>query len=219
MLRQLIEKQPTTIIAIISSLIASTTGLIVGINIRGMLQQDQDKQIPQLGKDAPPPATGKEDSLQIVSHSNHTKYKHLLSAISSRARKSPHELNQIILSVREAEERWGIDPILIIAVIESESSYNQKAEGKHKEIGLMQIMPLWRLHFGYTEHELREPRKNILAGAFILQDCLVKAKGNINAALSLYNSGSQNSRLGLEYASKVLRIYYEVNQKIYKRPL
>lgn len=63
---------------------------------------------------------------------------------------------------REAE-RWDVDPLLVVAVIQRESSWNPKARSKTHDFGLGQIhvSKTTNPHLLGREHILFEPRRNI----------------------------------------------------------
>lgn len=99
----------------------------------------------------------------------------------------------------------NIDPLLILAVIAIESSYNPFAESHAGAQGLMQVMT--RVHQDklerYAEGNLAvfSPEANIRAGTQILYDCR-KRRGSITGALSCYVGATGPSDGG--YGAKVL---------------
>jgi len=98
----------------------------------------------------------------------------------------------------------GLDPLLILAVISVESRFNPIAESDKGAKGLMQVIPKWHYeklaeHGG--EDAVLDPRTNMLVGAQILKEYIVRA-GNLEAALQMYNGASDDPSQG--YAQKVI---------------
>ena len=99
----------------------------------------------------------------------------------------------------------NLDPLLILAVIAIESTYNPFVESHAGAQGLMQVMT--RVHKDklemYTEGNLAvfSPEANIRAGSQILHDCR-KRRGSITGALACYVGATGPSDGG--YGAKVL---------------
>ncbi len=99
-----------------------------------------------------------------------------------------------------------VDPLLILAVVGTESSYNAKAKSSAGAEGLMQVMT--RVHldkfepFGGRAAAL-EPYPNMVVGTSILAS-LIKKTGNVTKALKWY-SGAALHDTDFGYGSKVLK--------------
>ncbi len=98
----------------------------------------------------------------------------------------------------------GLDPLLILAVISVESRFNPIAESDKGAKGLMQVIPKWHYE-KLAEHggadAVLDPRTNMLVGAQILKEYIVRA-GNLEAGLQMYNGASDDPTQG--YAQKVI---------------
>jgi len=98
----------------------------------------------------------------------------------------------------------GLDPLLILAVISVESRFNPIAESDKGAKGLMQVIPKWHYE-KLAEHggadAVLDPRTNMLVGAQILKEYIVRA-GTLEAGLQMYNGASDDPSQG--YAQKVI---------------
>ncbi len=86
-----------------------------------------------------------------------------------------------------AATQHGIDPLLIRAVMLTESSGNHRARSPKGAIGLMQLMPATATRFGVTDPY--DPIQNINGGARYLRWLLDYFDGNVRLALAGYNAG------------------------------
>lgn len=131
---------------------------------------------------------------------------HALRSYISRKYKVANQVTGalIYLAYLNGREK-NLDPLLILAVIAIESSYNPFAESHAGAQGLMQVMT--RVHQdkleNYTEGNLAvfSPEANIQAGSQILYDCR-KRRGSITGALACYVGATGPSDGG--YGEKVL---------------
>ena len=83
--------------------------------------------------------------------------------------------------------KYRIDASLIKAVIETESSFNEKAVSRKGAIGLMQLMPGTAALMGAKRPF--EPEQNIEAGTKYLKYLMGRFKGDLRLALAAYNAG------------------------------
>jgi soluble lytic murein transglycosylase-like protein len=98
----------------------------------------------------------------------------------------------------------GLDPLLVLAMISIESSFNPLAESSMGAKGLMQIIPRFHLaklaaHGG--EEAVLDPESNIAVGARILQEYVYRT-GSLEAGLQQYNGASRDE--SAQYTQKVL---------------
>lgn len=99
---------------------------------------------------------------------------------------------------------YSVDPLLILAVMAIESSYNPQAESHMGARGLMQIIPRWhpeKLAEHGGESALLDPEVNIQVGARILREYMARA-GEMQVALQMYNGARDEPTA--RYAGKVL---------------
>jgi soluble lytic murein transglycosylase-like protein len=89
--------------------------------------------------------------------------------------------------IREAGERYRVDPALIQSVMHAESGFDPSAVSRAGAMGLMQLMPDVAEAFG-VEHPF-DPRENIMAGARLLRELLDQYSGDVRLAVASYNAG------------------------------
>jgi len=107
--------------------------------------------------------------------------------------------------VRYEAMRAGLDPHLVLAVIEIESKFRKYAVSQAGARGMMQVMPFWVKEIGAPDDNLFQERINLRYGCTILRHYLDREKGNLANALGRYN-GSLGQR---DYSSRVLRALKE----------
>jgi soluble lytic murein transglycosylase-like protein len=111
----------------------------------------------------------------------------------------------LVLAAREAGHQTQLDPLLILAVMAVESSFNPFAESPVGAQGLMQVMTsVHSSRFGLAAdpRNALEPIVNIHMGSAILSD-LIHRGGSLERGLQLY-VGAGNLRDDGGYASRVL---------------
>ena len=128
----------------------------------------------------------------------------LASYLASRYRVSAAATRDLVSGAYRAAEVTNLDPLLILAVMAVESSFNPIAESAYGAKGLMQVVPryhLERLAFHGGAETVLDPQTNIRVGAEILSDYIRRA-GSLEAGLQLY--GGATADADAQYAQKVL---------------
>jgi soluble lytic murein transglycosylase-like protein len=117
-----------------------------------------------------------------------------VSHIATRYRRPPEQVRRVVRTAERVATRHGLPPELLLAVMETESSFNPTARSNYGARGLMQVVP--RFHpkvvkaVGGT-HRLDEPEANIEAGAAILA-AYVESSGSLSSALVRYSGGARS---------------------------
>ena len=128
-----------------------------------------------------------------------------LSAMSARlAKRIPDAQTRVefLTTVQYEAKRAGLDPQMVLGLIEVESRFRKYAVSRAGARGYMQVMPFWIDLIGDADHDLFKLRTNLRYGCVILRHYLDAERGDIYRALSRYN-GSLDS--GNAYAVKVVR--------------
>lgn len=95
---------------------------------------------------------------------------------------------QIKQSVNKHSETYKVDPLLIHALILTESGYSKTAKSPCGATGLMQLMPT-TFKARQVGTNIYDIDQNIEAGTKHISGLLAKYNGNIYLALSAYNIG------------------------------
>ncbi|MGC8782242.1 MAG: transglycosylase SLT domain-containing protein, partial [Anaerolineae bacterium] len=102
--------------------------------------------------------------------------------------------------IRQEAGRWGLDPLLLAAVIRQESRFETVAASGAGAQGLMQIMPataewvaLQQGRRGFRPEQAYWPYINVDFGAYYLAWALQQLDGSLVAALAGYNGGPGNA--------------------------
>jgi soluble lytic murein transglycosylase-like protein len=116
----------------------------------------------------------------------------------------------------EAARRHGVDPALVLAVVDVESAFRPNAVSPKGAQGLMQLMPRTAAELGVSDPF--DPAQNVDGGARHLRALLTSHNGDLEKALAAYNAGSDAVRRhgGVppypetrDYVRKVLGRYQE----------
>lgn len=134
--------------------------------------------------------------------------------IASRYYIGPSEALQFVRIAERAATRRGLDPVVLLAMMAVESSFNHEAVSPAGAKGLMQIIP--EFHPEKFEHpeSVFDPEHNIHTGARILKEYLGQV-GNLQAALQRYAGASADTRL--LYARRVHEEIDRINAAIESR--
>jgi soluble lytic murein transglycosylase-like protein len=105
----------------------------------------------------------------------------------------PQERLTILKMVHYEATRAGLDPELVLALINVESNFDRFAISSAGARGLMQIMPFWLNEIGRPDDNLFHINTNLRFGCTILGIYLKRENGNMYQALARYN-GSVGKR-------------------------
>lgn len=101
--------------------------------------------------------------------------------------KDPEERLTILKQVHYEARRSGLEPELVLALINVESNFDHFAISSVGARGLMQIMPFWLEEIGRPDDNLFDISTNLRFGCTILNIYLKREKGDMRRALARYN--------------------------------
>jgi soluble lytic murein transglycosylase-like protein len=126
--------------------------------------------------------------------------------VARRYRVSPVALLPVLAAAEDSARSVGIDPLLVVAVIAVESSFNPFAESHMGAQGLMQVIP--RFHMDKIgdeagEDALFDPMLNVRVGTLVIDEGL-RRYGSMQAALQYY--GGARSDATAAYYRRVMAV-------------
>jgi soluble lytic murein transglycosylase-like protein len=124
--------------------------------------------------------------------------KRLASRITDRLRRE-----EFLVSVHYEAKRAGLDPQLVLGVIQVESNFRKYAVSRAGAMGYMQVMPFWTQLIGRSDDNLFHLRTNLRFGCVILRHYLDQEKGDLYRALGRYNGSLGRP----EYPNLVVRAW------------
>ncbi len=113
-----------------------------------------------------------------------------LDEMSARLAKRMPDANyrfDFLSTVHYEATRAGLDPQLVLGLIEVESGFRKYAVSKSGARGYMQVMPFWTKSIGTRNQNLFHLRTNLRYGCTILRYYLDMEKGDLYRALGRYN--------------------------------
>ena len=94
---------------------------------------------------------------------------------------------EVVALVNSIAPKYGVDPALVLAVIQAESAFRTDAVSPKDAAGLMQLIPDTADRFGVGD--VFDPKQNITGGVKYLRWLLAYFQGDVTLALAGYNAG------------------------------
>ncbi|AFQ44729.1 lytic transglycosylase domain-containing protein [Desulfosporosinus meridiei] len=98
--------------------------------------------------------------------------------------------------IEKYASQYGVDPLLVLAVIREESKFLPQSESHKGAVGLMQLMPSTAQSIaqsvgdkGYSNEYLLDPEKNIQYGTWYLASLQKLFSNNQTLVIAAYNGG------------------------------
>lgn len=114
-----------------------------------------------------------------------------MSARLTRQVPNADERLEILKTVHYRALEAGVEPELVLAVIDVESNFDRFAISSASALGLMQVMPFWVDEVGYSDKNLLfDIDFNILLGCRILKYYLDMENGDLIQGLARYNGST-----------------------------
>ncbi len=112
---------------------------------------------------------------------------------------------QYLDRIHRAATHMGLEPELVLAVIQIDSAFDPYAVSVAGAQGLMQVMPFWKKEIGRPDDSLIDMETNLRYGCRIIKYYIDREKGHIANALARYN-GSYGS---YKYSRKVMNAWLD----------
>lgn len=165
----------------INQLAAIVTLPLLAIAAADPARASTDPQLRQLLKEAIESDSGFEDRFDAQVW---------LLDMSRRLEKfieQPKSRIELLKLIHYEARRVGIEPELVLAVIEVESRFDEFAISVSGARGLMQIMPFWLNEIGISDQNLFKIRTNLRMGCTILRYYMDMEPQDLGRALARYN--------------------------------
>jgi soluble lytic murein transglycosylase-like protein len=187
-------------------LLLNTTGAFAGAQIYEPLSASVQAALHKAVSDARPPSSSFSNPMDAVEW---------LAEMSPRLEKRiPNREYRLDLlrSIHYEATRAGLDPQLVLGLMQVESSFRKYAVSSSGARGYMQVMPFWVKLIGRPEDKLFDLRTNLRYGCTILRHYLDIEKGDLYRALGRYNGS-----LGKPEYPNMVRAAWQ-NQWSYQKP-
>lgn len=148
-----------------------------------------------------PPASADDDGVALS-----RQMQRVCEWVAKRYRVSGDELAPALAEAENSARDAGLDPLLIVAMMAVESSFNPLAESRMGARGLMQVIPRWhmdKIAADADEDVFFDPLVNVQVGTRVLAEGLQRY-GSLQEALQYYN-GARNDPEA-RYTKKVMAI-------------
>ena len=136
-----------------------------------------------------------------------------LSYVAQRYKVSAEAVRPIFEAAHQVGREKSIDPLLIVAMIGIESSFNPLAESSFGAQGLMQVVPRFhqdKVPQGAGSEAFFDPATNIRIGAMVLKEA-IQRRGGLTAGLQQYAGLTNGERW---YVDKVMAEKARLEQAI-----
>jgi soluble lytic murein transglycosylase-like protein len=147
-----------------------------------------------------------DQAAPFLAFQTETEARRWLAAMSRRlAARMPDRVQreEFLVTVHYEAKRAGLDPQMVLSLIQVESNFRKYAVSRVGARGYMQVMPFWVKLIGNPENNLFHLRINLRYGCVILRHYLDIEKGDLFRALGRYN-GSLGKP---EYPNLVVRAW------------
>lgn len=133
---------------------------------------------------------------RVIDFANSTSSQSMTSDDSTGLVYSAHQTpktnqnNSLDVHLYQMAHQYGVNPLLIKAIIKVESNYQANARSPKGALGLMQVLPTTAAQYG--NYNLFNPKDNITVGTRHFAYLMNKYQGQAHLALAAYNAGEGN---------------------------
>lgn len=118
---------------------------------------------------------------------------------------NPTQGRELLIKIHKHATKAGLEPGLVLALIQVESAFDNYAVSYAGARGMMQIMPFWKKEIGQESDNLMDIETNLWYGTTILAHYIKVEKGSVIRALARYNG----SRGQTWYPKRVLTYWHQ----------
>lgn len=163
------------------ALLASPLPALPGAQQRETLSEQMRRSLAAAVGDRPAP--------RLVFHSSAEGQRWLAKMSERLERRIPdrQQRYELLRTVHFEAVRAGLDPQLVLGMIEVESGFRKYAVSRAGARGYMQVMPFWVKMIGQPNHNLFHLRTNLAYGCAILRHYVDMEDGDYFRALGRYN--------------------------------
>jgi soluble lytic murein transglycosylase-like protein len=145
-----------------------------------------------------------DKAVPTLAFNTHQEARAWLNAMSKQLERrmpDPRIREEFLVTVHYEAKRAGLDPQLVLGLIQVESNFRKYAISRASARSYMQVMPFWTGLSKRPEDNLFHMRVNLRYGCWILRHYLDIEKGDLFRALGRYNGSLGKA----EYPNLVLR--------------
>jgi soluble lytic murein transglycosylase-like protein len=132
-----------------------------------------------------------DQAVPYLAFDTETEARSWLTSMSARlAKRIPDRVarEELLVTVHYEARRAGLDPQMVLGLIQVESAFRKYAVSSAGARGYMQVMPFWvNVIGGNSDQNLFHLRTNLRYGCVILRHYLDIEKGDLYRALGRYN--------------------------------
>lgn len=129
---------------------------------------------------------------------------------STKGRVDFLEAHRYAIEAYNAGTKWGVDPLLILAVMKPESNYNARARNRSGASGLMQVIPKFH-RVKIAKRDIMNYKVNMDVGTQIIHEYLLGQKESYHKAMNRYSGGAS-----FAYGSKIQKTYRELRDAVWQ---
>jgi len=115
----------------------------------------------------------------------------IVATLRNRFHVAYADARTIARAVQTESDRYGLAPVLLLAIIAVESGFDRHAVSVVGARGLMQVLPAAHRDLVAHVKDLSDPATNVRIGAAIFRGYLDDADGDVESALVRYNGGTK----------------------------
>lgn len=148
-----------------------------------------------------------DHAVPYLAFQNEGEAREWLNAMSKKlAKRMPERVQreEFLVTVHYEAKRAGLDPQMVLGLIQVESNFRKYAVSSAGARGFMQVMPFWIKLVGARDNNLFHLRTNLRYGCVILRHYLDIENGNLFRALGRYNGSLGKA----EYPNMVVRAWH-----------